>query len=226
MILSDLSISGALRNLPVMEGLNEIIDAGGTLTRAFLFDHLIGFTLIAKELKDEYRSAWHFVAGPLYQPPVWVECYRVGQDWESLYKRYGFTLCERSSHGCEMLAEMIEREQTPPSEVTPADVSQQTSTQRALELARIWLERPRKTGGPTEGQQRFVAAILGNGGAMSHVDLRFVGEFTWEDPRKGATNMATRINKTLSESGQLWSIIREDNSRCMIVLNSDLESRS
>jgi len=116
--------------------------------------------------------------------------------------------------------------QTPLSEVTPVDVSQQTSTQRALELARIWLERPHTTGGPTESQQRFVAAILGNGGAISHVDLRFVGGFTWEDPRKGATNMATRINKTLSESGQLWSIIREDNSRCMIVLNSDLESRS
>lgn len=116
--------------------------------------------------------------------------------------------------------------QTPPSEVTPADVSQQTSTQRALELARIWLERPRKTGGPTEGQQRFVAAILGKGGAMSHADVNVTGGFDWDNPRKGATNMARRINGRLSEYGQLWSIIPEDNSRCLIVLDSDLESRS
>jgi hypothetical protein len=61
---------------------------------------------------------------------------------------------------------------------------------------------------------------------MSHADLSVSGGFDWEDSRKGATNMAKRINQTLTNRGELWSIIPEDNSRCLIVLNSELETRS
>ena len=56
--------------------------------------------------------------------------------------------------------------------------------------------------------------------------LRVHGEFGWEDPRKGATNMAKRINKKLSENAEAWCVIPEDNERCLFVLNSELGRRS
>jgi hypothetical protein len=89
-----------------------------------------------------------------------------------------------------------------------------------------WSTEPKNLGGPTKDQATFVDLLIKNGGLMSHADLSVSGGFDWEDPRKGATNMAKRINKTLTERGELWSIIPEDNSRCLIVLNSKLETRS
>ena len=95
-----------------------------------------------------------------------------------------------------------------------------------VKLARVWLDKPKATGGPTERQRLFVEKLIASGGRMSHADLSLVGDFDWEDPRKGATNMANRINTRLSNFGEPWSIIPEDNSQCLLILNSDLKARS
>jgi hypothetical protein len=94
-----------------------------------------------------------------------------------------------------------------------------------LVLARAWLDKPKKLGGPTIDQKTFVALIIKGGGFVSHADLSTGGSFDWVDPRKGATNMVKRINGSI-HGGELWSIIPEDNSGCRIVLNSDLVARS
>lgn len=112
---------------------------------------------------------------------------------------------------------------SPPSELpTSADVPSQS----ALKLAELWLDEPWALGGPTTNQQRFVENLITSGGSKSHKDLKMVGGFNWDDPRKGATNMAKRINERLSKRGELWSIVPEDRGRCLLVLNSDLEARS
>ncbi|MFO0013780.1 MAG: hypothetical protein ACK553_13640 [Planctomycetota bacterium] len=107
---------------------------------------------------------------------------------------------------------------------TPTHPTGQTSL-NPLELAKTWLDKPRKLGGPTTPQKTFVGVLIGRDGWESHADLSVKGEFDWEDPRKGATNMTKRINESI-DGKELWSIIPEDNSGCRIVLNSDLENRS
>lgn len=105
-------------------------------------------------------------------------------------------------------------------EASPQTKEQPTTP---LEFAKTWLDKPRTLGGPTELQKSFVSQLIG--GWMSHADLSVKGSFYWEDPRKGATNMAKRINERI-DGKELWSIIPEDNSGCRIVLNSDLGKRS
>jgi hypothetical protein len=95
-----------------------------------------------------------------------------------------------------------------------------------LNLARAWIEKPKCAGGPTVDQKKFVTLILEKGGVESHSTLSVSGGFNWEDPRKSAPSMAKRINKRLEKIGEVWSIAPEDNSRCLIVLNTELKFRS
>jgi len=120
----------------------------------------------------------------------------------------------------------ISAKPTPKSEQTPPVVSDSQPPPSEIGLATCWCDKPRNLGGPTNSQATFVDLLIKNGGGMSHADLSVSGGFDWEDSRKGATNMAKRINQTLTNRGELWSIIPEDNSRCLIVLNSELETRS
>jgi hypothetical protein len=108
----------------------------------------------------------------------------------------------------------------------PVAASESQFPPSAIDLALCWSTKPRNLGGPTKDQATFVDLLIKNGGLMSHADLSVSGRFDWADSRKGATNMVKRINQTLTERGELWSIIPEDNSRCLIVLNSELETRS
>ena len=93
-----------------------------------------------------------------------------------------------------------------------------------LNLARAWIEKPRKQGGPTDPQKRFIEAIVNAGGSVSHTDIETAGGFDWDDNRKGASSMAKRINETLLEHKERWRLIPEDNGKCLIVLNSELNS--
>jgi hypothetical protein len=94
-----------------------------------------------------------------------------------------------------------------------------------LNLARTWIEKPRKQGGPTDSQKRFIEAVVDKGGSSSHADICTLGKFdAWEDVRKCASSMAKRINERLLTQKELWSLIPEDNGKCLIVLNSELNS--
>jgi hypothetical protein len=108
----------------------------------------------------------------------------------------------------------------------PVEASESQYPPSAIDLALCWSTKPRNLGGPTKDQATFVDLLIKNGGLVSHADLSVSGGFDWEDPRKGATNMAKRINIKLARHAELWSIIPEDNSRCLIALNSELETRS
>jgi len=118
---------------------------------------------------------------------------------------------------------------TPPPTTTPLPTTPPTPTEppiSAIALAKLWLDKPRTLGGPTNDQKTFITKLTESDGMRTHADLSCLGEFDWRDHRKGATNMAKRINKRLSEYAEAWSVIPEDNSRCLIVLNSELGPRS
>jgi len=147
---------------------------------------------------------------------IWFEFGYEREEFEGLFARLDW---ERSTIDSD-------RRPTYQPEQTPPGVSDSQPPPSAIGLATCWCDKPRNLGGPTNSQATFVDLLIKNGGGMSHADLSVSGGFDWEDSRKGATNMAKRINQTLTNRGELWSIIPEDNSRCLIVLNSELETRS
>ena len=86
-----------------------------------------------------------------------------------------------------------------------------------LVAARKWLTLPSRKGGPSVPQRDVVSWLVESGGHMPHADINFRGEFDWQDVRKGASNLAGRINKKLEANSETWRIVPEDKSGCTIV---------
>lgn len=186
----------------------RIIERGtGLFLRLCQWPHTIGVERTEVgyfDLVDQSRRIW-FDFG--YDPA----------DFKDLYHRLAW----------ELSVIELDRKPTYKSEQSkPVEVSDSQCPPSAIGLASCWCDKPRKLGGPTVDQAKFVGLLIDNAGSMSHADLSVSGRFDWEDSRKGATNMSKRINQKLAEHGELWSIIPEDNSRCLIVLNSESETRS
>lgn len=220
-IVMDIFHGGFLHNSDWTAELREVAKAGRTPISLFLFDCIVGFEL-RPELVDveDYGERWYLRSGMFHQSDIAVDEFADAGE-EILLRRYGFELCGRCARGCEKIADELERELT--VGLTPQP-NRQADT--VVKLAKVWSDKPKTTGGPTKGQRIFVDTLIASGGRMSHADLSLVGDFDWEDPRKGATNMANRINTRLSNFGELWSIIPEDNGQCLLILNSDLKARS
>jgi hypothetical protein len=126
---------------------------------------------------------------------------------------------QRATEMQQRLLKLLEKQETVKPQVD------QLPIQDPLELAKIWMDKPRALGGPTNPQRIIIELLTTHNGFMRHADLSIAGSFNWEDARKGATNMVKRINEAI-KGKELWSIIPEDNSGCLIVLNSDREKRS
>ena len=212
---------GFLPNSDWTAELREVAKAGGTPLGLFLFERIVGFELRPELVDVEgYGEHWYLRSGMFHQSDIAVDEFADAGE-EILLRRYGFELCGRCARGCEKIADELERELTVGLTSQP---NRQADT--VVKLATVWLDKPRKTGGPTELQRVFVEKLIAFGGKMPHADLCSAGGFYWEDPRKGATNMANRINTRLSNFGELWSIIPEDNGQCLLILNSELKARS
>jgi hypothetical protein len=118
-LVEEIYDAGFLLSIEKMDERKKIIDASPQrIAKMFLFDWIVGFTLIpsssmmwetvgnGEEVLTEY---WYLEPGLLEQKPIYVEDRQtIGQD--DFYKRYGFDLCDRCERGCEMLIEVIERE--------------------------------------------------------------------------------------------------------------------
>ena len=219
-IVMDIFHGGFLHNSDWTAELRDVAKAGRTPIALFLFEHIVGFELRPELVDVEgYGEHWYLRSGMFHQSDIAVDEFADAGE-EILLRRYGFELCGRCARGCEKIADELERELS--VDLTPQP-NRQADT--VVKLAKVWLDKPKATGGPTERQRLFVETLIASGGKRSHADLCSAGGFYWEDPRKGAVNMAKRINDRLSTFGELWRIVPQDNGRCLLILNSDLEAR-
>jgi hypothetical protein len=130
-LVEEIYDAGFLLSIETMDERKKIIDASPqrSLAKMFLFDWIVGFTLIpssrtmwetvgnGEEVLTEY---WYLEPGLLKQKPIYVEDRRT-VDLDDFHKRHGFDLCDRCARGCEMLIEVIEREMAEQKPIQQAD---------------------------------------------------------------------------------------------------------
>jgi hypothetical protein len=120
-LVEEIYDAGFLRSIAKMDEVQNIIEASGpdrSITKMFLFDVIVGFSLIPQlrmiadpgdDGVDVLREYWYLEPGLLKQKPIYVEDRRT-VDLDDFQKRHGFDLCDRCACGCKMLTEVIERE--------------------------------------------------------------------------------------------------------------------
>jgi hypothetical protein len=134
-LVEEIYDAGFLLSIEKMDEVRNIIEASGphrSLTKMFLFDVIVGFTLIPKsELIEEVvtddngdryvmREYWFLEPGLLKQKSIHLEDRRT-VELDDMHKRHGFELCDRCARGCEMLIEVIEREVAAHKPIQQAD---------------------------------------------------------------------------------------------------------
>ncbi len=134
-LVEEIYDAGFLLSIEKMDEVRNIIEASGphrSLTKMFLFDVIVGFTLIPKsELIEEVvtddngdryvmREYWFLGPGLLKQKSIHLEDRRT-VELDDMHKRHGFELCDRCARGCEMLIEVIEREMAAQKPIQQAD---------------------------------------------------------------------------------------------------------
>jgi len=78
-----------------------------------------------------------------------------------------------------------------------------------------WLSRPRKLGGPTEGQHKFISYLVEQEGRAKPADISTACGLDYEDPRDGCHKLVKRIRKRIGNS-QPWDIAAEDRGEVAI----------
>lgn len=79
----------------------------------------------------------------------------------------------------------------------------------------VWLDLPRRLGGPTEPQHNFVSYLVEQNGRARPADISSGCGFDYADPRDGCRKIVARIQKRIAKS-EPWDITAEDRGDVVI----------
>jgi hypothetical protein len=211
--------NGGLRSIDGLVGESETQN----LISFFMFNELVGYDELQStaDFPDEY----YLCPGLLSKYSSVLQAIHVGnevnidtEDVQSARNKYRFEILGYYSHACQVIAKILQNEIT--FTERPSILPQHETFDNKndpLVAARRWIALPSTEGGPSVQQRDVVSWLVESGGHMTHADINFKGEYRWQDIRKGASNLASRINKKLEKNCESWRVVPEDKSGCTIV---------